>query len=89
MYEWRSSMDRDIYTEFYSYVFGDCKYVVIVADVFSSSLYTLSQCTLYIKLHAYLKSQKRPTKTMFVYKIQANPIHTILKYGNYNDFMDS
>ena len=26
---------------------------------------------------------------MFVYKIQANPIHTILKYGIYYDFMDS
>ena len=28
------------------------------------------------------------TKTMFVYKIQVNPIHTILKYGIYYDFMD-
>ena len=26
---------------------------------------------------------------MFVYKIQVNPIHTILKYGIYNDFMDN
>ena len=26
-----------------------------------------------------LKSQKRPSRTMFVYKIQVNPIHTILK----------
>ena len=26
---------------------------------------------------------------MFVYKIQVNLIHTILKYGNYYDFMDS
>ena len=25
---------------------------------------------------------------MFVYKIQVNPIHTILKYGDYYDFMD-
>ena len=25
---------------------------------------------------------------MFVYKIQVNPIHTILKYGEYYDFMD-
>ena len=24
---------------------------------------------------------------MFVYKIQVNPIHTILKYGNYYDFI--
>ena len=25
---------------------------------------------------------------VFVYKIQVNPIHTILKYGHYYDFMD-
>ena len=25
---------------------------------------------------------------MFVYKIQVNPIHTILIYGDYYDFMD-
>ena len=25
---------------------------------------------------------------MFVYKTQVNPIHTILKYGDYYDFMD-
>ena len=35
-----------------------------------------------------LKSQQRPTVKMFVYKIQVNPIHTILKYGDYYDFMD-
>ena len=35
-----------------------------------------------------LKSQKRPSSTLFIYKIQVNPIHTILKYGNYYDFMD-
>ena len=28
---------------------------------------------------------KRPTRKVFVYKIQVNPIHTILKYGHYND----
>ena len=28
-----------------------------------------------------LKSQKRPTRKVFVYKIQVNPIQTILKYG--------
>ena len=28
------------------------------------------------------------TRKVFVYKIQENPIHTILKYGNYYDFMD-
>ena len=35
-----------------------------------------------------LKLQWRPTRKMFVYKIQVNPIHTILKYGDYYDFMD-
>ena len=35
-----------------------------------------------------LKSQLRPTRKVFVYKIQVNPIHTVLKYGNYYDFMD-
>ena len=35
-----------------------------------------------------LKSQYRPTWKVFVYKIQVNPIHTILKYGDYYDFMD-
>ena len=34
-----------------------------------------------------LKSQWRPTGKVFVYKIQVNPIHTILKYGYYYDFM--
>ena len=29
-----------------------------------------------------LKSQYRPTRKMFVSKIQVNPIHTILKYGD-------
>ena len=27
-------------------------------------------------------------KKEFVYKIKVNPIHTILKYGDYPDFMD-
>ena len=35
-----------------------------------------------------LKSQLRPTRKVFVYKIQVNLIHTILKYGNYYDLMD-
>ena len=35
-----------------------------------------------------LKSQKRPSRKVFVYKILVDPIHTILKYGNYYDFMD-
>ena len=34
-----------------------------------------------------LKSQKRLTTKVFVYKIQVNPIHTILKYGDYYGFM--
>ena len=36
----------------------------------------------------HLNSQKQPTRKMFVYKIQVNPIHTILRYGDYYDFMD-
>ena len=28
------------------------------------------------------------SKKEFVYKIKVNPIHTILKYGDYHDFMD-
>ena len=35
-----------------------------------------------------LKSHLRPTGKVFVYKIQVNPIHTILKYGDYYDIMD-
>ena len=35
-----------------------------------------------------LKTQKRPSRKMFVFKIQVDPIHTILKYGIYYDFMD-
>ena len=31
---------------------------------------------------------KVPTRMVFVYKIQVNPIHTILKYGDYYDLMD-
>ena len=37
---------------------------------------------------SHLRSQKRPTRKVFVYKIQVNPIHAILKYSNYYDFMD-
>ena len=37
---------------------------------------------------AGIKVQQRPTGKMFVYKIQVNPILTILKYGDYYDFMD-
>ena len=35
-----------------------------------------------------LKSQQSPTRKVFVYKIQVNSIHTILKCGDYYDFMD-
>ena len=35
-----------------------------------------------------LKSQQQPTRRVFVYKIQVSPFHTILRYGNYYDFMD-
>ena len=38
--------------------------------------------------NVFLKSQYRPTRKVFVYKIQVNPIHTILKYGDFYDFMD-
>ena len=33
-------------------------------------------------------SQLWPTRMMFVYKIQVNPIHTIFRYGDYYDFLD-
>ena len=36
----------------------------------------------------WLKSEYRPSRMMFVYKIQVNTIDTILKYGIYYDFMD-
>ena len=36
----------------------------------------------------FLKSQLRPTGKVFVYKIQVNSIHTIVKYGIFYDFMD-
>ena len=36
------------------------------------------------KINGELKSSRK----VFVYKIQVNPIHTILKYGIYYDFMD-
>ena len=39
-------------------------------------------------LKLFLKSQERPSRTKFVYKIQVNPIHTILKYGVYDDFIN-
>ena len=41
------------------------------------------------KFSVLIKSQKLPTTKVFVYKIQVNPIHTILKYGDYYAFMDS
>ena len=36
-----------------------------------------------------LESQQRPTRKVFVYKIQVHPVHTILKYGDYYDYMDN
>ena len=36
----------------------------------------------------YPSSPNMSTGKVFVYKIQVNPIHTILKYGDYYDFMD-
>ena len=35
-----------------------------------------------------IKSQQRPTRKVSVNKIQVNAIHTVLKYGDYYDFMD-
>ena len=43
---------------------------------------------LFQKRPLYFKSQLRPTRKVFVYKIQVNPIHTILKYGEYYAFVD-
>ena len=37
---------------------------------------------------SHIKVPIAPTGKVFVYKIQVNPIHTIIKYGNYYDFMD-
>ena len=39
-------------------------------------------------LYTDLKSHLRPTRKVFVYKIQVIPIHTMLKYGDYYDFID-
>ena len=41
-----------------------------------------------VEMYTPLKSQEQLSRMMFVYKIQLNPIHTILKYGIYYDFMD-
>ena len=43
------------------------------------------------KILSFGKKLKVPilaNKKVFVYKIKVNPIHTILKYGDYHDFMD-
>ena len=40
-------------------------------------MYKLKKLTFKTKM-AVLKSQYRPTRRVFVYKIQVNPIHTIL-----------
>ena len=53
---------------------------------YSAANYLYFKC--YRNTHLSLKSQKRPSRWMFVYKIQLNPIHTIVKYGIYYDFMD-
>ena len=39
-------------------------------------------------LDEILKVPIAANKKEFVYKIQVNPIHTILKYGDYHDFKD-
>ena len=50
------------------------------------SVSLLSVGFLYIQGH--LKIPIAATKKEFVYKIKVNPIHTVLKYGDYHDFMD-
>ena len=47
------------------------------------------QC--FLLFHTYRKFFKVPiaaNKKELVYKIKVNTIHTILKYGDYHDFMD-
>ena len=60
-------------------------------------MFALGNCIYFEQLYYFgyrmerlslLKSQLRPTRKVFVNKIQVNPVHTILKYGNYYDFMD-
>ena len=41
----------------------------------------------FVVIAQILKSKYRPSRTMFVYEIQVNPIHTILKYGDFYDFI--
>ena len=38
--------------------------------------------------HVKIDRVSRPNIKVFVYKKQVNLIHTILKYGDYYDFMD-
>ena len=45
------------------------------------------QCFLKPSFPESLKSYKGPTKKVFIYKIQVNPIHTILKDGIFYNFM--
>ena len=44
--------------------------------------------TPYLHLHIMLKVPIAANQKEFVYKMKLNPIHTILKYGDYHDFMD-
>ena len=41
-----------------------------------------------LKFYAVSTLFKVPTRKVFVYKLQVNPIHAILKYSNYYDFME-
>ena len=59
-------------------MFPFLKYLIIFNKVCAKYLY---DCVLF-------KVPIAANKEEFVYKIKVNPIHTILKYGGYHDFID-
>ena len=63
---------------------------MLVTSIFSFSRNVIKTllCRIVKSRDLLLKSQQRPTRKVFVYKIQVNAIYTILKYGDYYDFMD-
>ena len=76
-------------------------YLLFICEVWTQLVYKLLRCSVVNKSFRWtdrrmkvqadlypLKSQYQPTRKAFVYKIQVNPIHTNLKYGNYYDFVD-
>ena len=50
--------------------------------------YTLKFRLQFVSIWTNLKVPIAAIRMIFVYKIQVNPIHGILKYGIYYDFMD-